>query len=115
MEKFGLSQRSIDLIHQILARYPEVELAVIYGSRAKGNYREGSDIDLTLFGNALTHQIVGKIAGDLDDSYSPYLFDLSIFEQLNSESLKDHIRRVGKVFYQRKNSNLHFEDILTAQ
>ena len=79
MADFGLSEKSTALIHEILKKYPEVEQAIIYGSRAKGNYREGSDIDLTLKGERLTSSILSSIWLDLDESYSPYLFDLSIF------------------------------------
>lgn len=85
--KFGLTDESIKLVHDILKKYPEVEKVVIYGSRAKGNYRPGSDIDITLFGQDLTDSIRNRIASDLDDSYSPYLFDISIFDKLNSPDL----------------------------
>lgn len=101
MEKFGLNKRNIDIITNILSKYPELEQAIIYGSRAKGNYREGSDIDLTFKGNHLTRSILSKIWLDLDDSNSPYLFDLSIYHELSNQDLVEHINRVGKLFYQR--------------
>jgi predicted nucleotidyltransferase len=102
--KFGLSEDSIKLIHDILKKYPEVEKAIIYGSRAKGNFKIGSDIDLTLLGKDLSYRTQSSIVGDLDDSSSPYLFDISIFDKLNSPSLEEHIHRVGKVFYQKDSS-----------
>lgn len=101
MPNFGLSERATKTITDILAKYPEVEQAIIYGSRAKGNYREGSDVDLTFKGKDLTYDIVKRIWGDLDDSDSPYLFDLSIYHQLTNANFIEHIDRVGKVFYQR--------------
>lgn len=101
MSNFGLSERATKTITDILAKYPEVEQAIIYGSRAKGNYREGSDVDLTFKGKDLTYDIVKRIWGDLDDSDSPYLFDLSIYHQLTNANFIEHIDRVGKVFYQR--------------
>lgn len=64
MSKFGLSDKSIEQIHSILRKYPEIETAVIYGSRAKENYREGSDVDLTLKGENLTYSVLLKIAGE---------------------------------------------------
>lgn len=103
MPNFGLSERATKTITDILAKYPEVEQAIIYGSRAKGNYREGSDIDLTFKGEDLTYDIIKRIWGDLDDSDSPYLFDLSIYDQLTNPNFIEHIDRVGKVFYQREN------------
>ncbi|HDV7283260.1 TPA: nucleotidyltransferase domain-containing protein [Mannheimia haemolytica] len=102
MSNFGLSERATKTITDILAKYPEVEQAIIYGSRAKGNYREGSDIDLTFKGKDLTYDIVKRIWGDLDDSDSPYLFDLSIYHQLTNANFIEHIDRVGKLFYQRE-------------
>lgn len=102
MPNFGLSERATKTITDILAKYPEVEQAIIYGSRAKGNYREGSDVDLTFKGKDLTYDIVKRIWGDLDDSSSPYLFDLSIYHQLTNANFIEHIDRVGKLFYQRK-------------
>lgn len=103
MSNFGLNERTIKTITDILAKYPEIEQAIIYGSRAKGNYREGSDIDLTFKGKDLTYDIVKRIWGDLDDSDSPYLFDLSIYDQLTNPNFVEHIDRVGKIFYRREN------------
>ena len=65
-----------------MCKYPEVEKAIIYGSRTKVSYRESSDIDLTLKGTNLIQTILTKIWLDLDESNSPYLFDLSIYSQL---------------------------------
>ena len=102
MSDFGLSERSTSRIKNILKKYPEVEQAIIYGSRAMGNYREGSDIDLTLKGENLTREIACKIWNDLDDSYLPYFFDLSIYHQLSHQPFIEHIDRAGKLFYQRE-------------
>lgn len=99
--KFGLSNKSIQTIHDVFIKYPELEEAIIYGSRAKGNFKEGSDIDITLFGADLTFDILNKIASELDDSNSPYLFDISIFHKLNSPDLEEHIKRVGQTFYKK--------------
>ncbi len=97
--KFGLKPETIDKINSVFIKYPEVEKVVIYGSRAKGNYRNGSDIDITLKGENLTDKIRSKISWDIDDLNTPYLFDISIFDQLNSPDLEEHIERVGQVFY----------------
>lgn len=99
--KFGLNQESIDKINSVFEKHPEIDKVIIYGSRAKGNYRIGSDIDLTLFGNDLKYDLAGKIDSEIDDLNTPYLFDISIFELLNSPSLEEHINRVGKIFYKK--------------
>ena len=100
--KFGLSKGTINKINQVFACFPEVEQATIYGSRAKGNYRPGSDIDVTLFGANLDQRQCADIADQLDDLLLPYMIDLSVFHLLDHEELKEHINRVGKVFYQKK-------------
>jgi len=99
--KFGLKPETIDKINSVFIKYPEVEQVTIYGSRAKGNYHEGSDIDITLLGKSLTPRILSSISWDIDDLNTPYLFDISIFEKLNSQDLEEHINRVGEVFYKK--------------
>lgn len=99
--KYGLNQTVIDKICSVFSSFSQVEKAVLYGSRAKGNYKNGSDIDLSLFGKELTYNIYANIVDALDDLLLPYKIDLSIFETLENTSLKEHIQRVGIVFYKR--------------
>jgi predicted nucleotidyltransferase len=98
---FGLDASTINKIQTVLAQYPEVEKAVIYGSRAKGNYKPGSDIDLSLLGNKLTEERLLRLENQLDDLMLPYQLDLNRFHSLQNRALIDHIERVGKVFYLR--------------
>ena len=100
--KFGLNEETIDKINSVFKKIPEVHEVVIYGSRAKGNYRIGSDIDLTLKGKNLTSRILSDIIDEIDELNTPYLFDISIFEKLNAPDLEEHINRVGQVFYSKK-------------
>jgi len=101
--KYGLKESAIEKICEIFNRYPQVGKAVLYGSRAKGNYKNGSDIDLTLDGDAdLTMNVLYRIMDDIDDLYLPYHFDLSILKDIHDQDVLDHIRRVGVVFYERK-------------
>jgi predicted nucleotidyltransferase len=98
---FGLDQETIDKINSVFAKYPEIEEVVIYGSRAKGNYREGSDIDITLKGKEVNDRTRADVWLDIDDLNTPYLFDISVFHTLESDSLLEHINRVGKIFYKK--------------
>ena len=98
----GLSADTVARITSVLARFPDVEKAVIYGSRAKGNHRKGSDIDLTLFGDGLNDTVMSRIYWALDDLLLPYKIDLSLFSGLKEPALVDHIRRVGIVLYARQ-------------
>jgi predicted nucleotidyltransferase len=99
--KFGLKEETIEKINSVLAVFPEVEKAILYGSRAKGNFKRGSDIDLTLIGSRLTHTIMLRIDNELDDLLLPYHIDLSIFGDISNPDLIEHINRVGAVFYEK--------------
>ncbi len=99
--RFGLRAATIDKICTVLAKHQRIEKAVIYGSRAKGNYKPGSDIDLTLYGQNLTRDDLATVMDELDDLLLPYSIDLSLFDELNHAKLREHIERVGLVFYER--------------
>ncbi|RME91799.1 MAG: nucleotidyltransferase domain-containing protein [Candidatus Hydrogenedentota bacterium] len=99
--KYGLSNETIGKIQQVLRQHPEVTHAILYGSRAKGNFKNGSDIDLTLLGENISRSILGKIIEELDDLLLPYKIDLSIFSQIQDKDVRDHIERVGILFYEK--------------
>ena len=97
----GLPDRAVEGLRSVFADFPEVECAIIYGSRAKGNYRPGSDIDLTLRGEGLNLRTLWAIEGRIDDLLLPYTVDLSLHELLTNPELREHICRVGVEFYRR--------------
>jgi predicted nucleotidyltransferase len=96
---FGLTVEVTEKIRKVLSGHQEVQAAILYGSRAKGNYKPGSDIDLTLKGENLDLSKLAKISNELDDLSLPYTFDFSIYDQIKNIQLLDHIQRVGTVFY----------------
>lgn len=93
--QFGLKEKTIEQINAVFAKYPQIEQAVLYGSRAIGNYKNGSDIDITLKGSNLNLAIINKICNELDDLLLPYTFDISIFNQITNPDLLDHINKFG--------------------
>lgn len=98
----GLSAQTLQKIREVFARYPQVEEAVLYGSRARGDYKNGSDIDLTLRGGTeLTHTILSQIANDLDDQLLPYTIDLSIFKNIRNPEMIEQIKHVGVALYKK--------------
>ena len=99
--RFGLPEEAIAEIQAVLALYPEVERAILYGSRALGNFKPGSDIDLTLVGAELTHNHLLGIMSDLDDLLLPWMIDLSLFATLDQPGLREHIESVGVTLYER--------------
>ena len=98
----GLSDQTLQKIRDVFVRYPQVEEAVLYGSRARGDYKNGSDIDLTLHGSTeLTHTILSQIANDLDDQLLPYTIDLSIFKNIRNPEMIEQIERIGVALYKK--------------
>jgi predicted nucleotidyltransferase len=97
--KFGLKDDVVGRIREVFALFPEVNEVILYGSRAKGNFKPYSDIDLTIIGDNLSHTILNKIREKLDDLLLPVTFDISIYSQIISKDLLDHIERVGIPFY----------------
>jgi len=100
--QYGLKEETVKRINSIFANYEKVEEVVLYGSRAKGNYKSGSDVDLALKGKKLNLKLLNKICLDLDDLLLPYTLDLSIYHHIANPDLIKHIERVGKIFYKRK-------------
>lgn len=96
---YGLPDQVIERMQRVFARYPQITRVVLYGSRAKGNFRDGSDIDLTVEGADVTLSMMLAIENELDDLLLPYKIDLSLRHQIEDPDLKDHISRVGLVFY----------------
>lgn len=99
--KFGLNDLTYKKICGVFSEYADIEEVIIYGSRALGTYKNGSDIDLTIKGSQFEFQQLSQILNDLDDLMLPYSIDLSIYSKLQNEELKDHINRVGCLFYSK--------------
>lgn len=102
--RYGLSEQTIEKICGVFAKHPAIDQAVLYGSRAKGNFKPGSDIDLSLDGAGISTKEFGNIALELDELLLPYGIDLLVFDHLDHAELREHIERVGVVFYQRANA-----------
>ena len=102
---YGLKEEITKKIESVFKNYIQVEKAIIYGSRAKGNFKDGSDIDLTLIGNDLEFNTLLKILSDIDNLMLPYKFDISLYNSIVDVELLDHIKRVGKYFYDKGGEN----------
>jgi restriction endonuclease S subunit/predicted nucleotidyltransferase len=100
---FGLDTTTLNKINSCFEKLPNIEKVILYGSRAKGNYKTGSDIDITLLGDNLTlNNSVYPLQELLDELYIAYKFDISIFIQLDNPKLIEHIQRAGKTLYSKK-------------
>jgi len=99
---FGLDKQTIEQINQVFVQNHCIEKVVLYGSRAMGNYKHGSDIDISLFGDNLSLKTVYAVEELLFELYLPYTFDISIFEQISNKELLEHILEEGKIFYAKE-------------
>ena len=98
MDKFGLSQKSYELIKNCLFRFDEIEHVKIFGSRAKGNFKPNSDIDLVLYGNNLTEKLALHIKSELEELSTPYKFDVVNYNTFLNKNLKLSIDKTALEF-----------------
>jgi len=104
--KHGLSDHVIERMESVFALHTEIKKVILYGSRAKGNYEKGSDIDLTVLGSNMNLALLMRIESELDDLMLPYTIDLSIFSHIKNHALMEHIQRVGVDFYSRQEERI---------
>jgi uncharacterized protein len=102
--KFGLSERNIRELMAIFSKYPDIRLVHVFGSRAKGNFNSGSDIDLAIMNSGLQPKTIMRVLSDCADSSLPFKVDLVNFHEITNPEFIDHIRRVGMEFYEAENS-----------
>ena len=98
---FGLSAATLEKLNSVFAQHTAIDTVLIYGSRAKGNYRTGSDIDLTIKGDEIPFTEFMQIEDQIDDLMLPYTVDLSQYRQLENTDLIAHIDRVGVAIYRK--------------
>ncbi|MCT4606624.1 MAG: nucleotidyltransferase domain-containing protein [Marinisporobacter sp.] len=101
--KFGLKNFELNYIIDALKKFDVIEKAVIFGSRAKGNYKPGSDVDIGIYGENINFDIISALHAMLEEkSPLPYFFDIVDYTHLKHIKLKEHIDRVGKVIYEKE-------------
>jgi len=93
-DTFGLPAYALDQLKACLDEYP-IDRAIVYGSRAMGNYRYASDIDLTLVAPDMTHRDLLRLEQAIDDLLLPWKVDLSLYHHIDNDDLRAHIDRVG--------------------
>jgi len=103
MSTFGLSTSTIRNINSVFNQYTEISEVLLFGSRAKENYRDNSDIDLAIKGSNINLSLLQEIEIKLEDLYLPNTIDLIVYERIENPELISHINRIGKQFYIRGN------------
>ena len=98
VEKFGLSVKALELMSEVFRKHPRIQIVKIFGSRAIGNFKDYSDVDLALWGD-LDIALIGKISHELDELSLPFTFDVKDYKTINHAPLKEHIDEFGKILY----------------
>jgi len=99
--RFGLTERDMQTLREVFDQFPEVKTVVLFGSRAKGTFTPGSDIDLAIMDRLDREDTIRRIKGDLEDSTLPYFVDIVGYHFLQDAALKEHIDRVGIDLFHR--------------
>ncbi len=99
---FGLNDSDISRIIEVFKENPHVDEVILYGSRAKGTNKPGSDVDLALKGDNLNLQELNRLSLALEDLLLPYTFDLTIYQRIDDPDLLEHIQRGGETIYKRE-------------
>lgn len=97
----GLNETTQQKLIEVFSSNPAIQKVLLYGSRAMGNYKPGSDIDLTVIAPSLKLNDLFRLQTILDDPFLPYKIDLSLYHLIDNDSLLEHIQRVGLSFYQK--------------
>lgn len=93
---FGLSAKDISMILEAIQKFPEIEEAIIFGSRALGNYKKGSDVDLAIKGDSITRKTLLGLSDLLNEVYPlPYFFDIVHYNTIKNSNLIKHINDHG--------------------
>ena len=98
--KFGLSDTVVQELQDVFRRYANIEKVLIFGSRSKGNYRAGSDIDLAVIGKNIDYRMLLDIQCEIEDLELLYSIDLLDYQKKKGTPIGEHIDRVGQVFYE---------------
>jgi predicted nucleotidyltransferase len=99
--RFGLNEEVLARIIDVFRKHPGMNEVILYGSRAKGTHKPGSDVDLALKGEDLNLRELNRLSLALDDLLLPYTFDLCIFQRIDNPDLRGHIQRVGRTIYEK--------------
>ncbi|MDP4115764.1 MAG: nucleotidyltransferase domain-containing protein [Bacteroidota bacterium] len=104
IQKFGLEIDVIENINSIISSFNEIDEAVLFGSRVKGSFKIGSDIDVALKGKDLNTATLNKIYDRLEELYLPYTIDLCIFDNIDNIDMLNSINNTGQVLFKRQKS-----------
>ncbi len=104
--KFGLSDKTLILTIEAISQFTSINRASIFGSRAMGNYKRGSDIDIAIWGENITYDLVDQLNVTLNEKLPvPYYYDTICYDLTDNEAIKRHIDEFGKEIFKRINAD----------
>ncbi len=104
--KYGLSEKQLKEMKRIFSHYPEIEEAILFGSRAMETHKEASDVDISITGRQADFSLAASLKDHFEEeTYLPFFFDVVVYENIQSEDLKQHIQDKGVVLYRRGTLN----------
>ena len=104
--RYGLTEKQLHVILGVLASVPEIECALLFGSRALGRHKQASDIDIAIKGSQITGKITAQVSSLMEDSYLPFFVDIVHYENIRDGDLRKNIDKDGVVIYQAQESSL---------
>jgi uncharacterized protein len=97
---YGIPARSFQLILDAFSAFKDIERAGIYGSRAMGNFKNGSDVDVVVYGAKISNETLLKLKVKLEHELPiPFYFDLTHYETIQNADLKEHIDKFAQIIY----------------
>jgi predicted nucleotidyltransferase len=100
--QYGLTEQDLVALKKIFLETPQIEKVVLFGSRAMGNYKPGSDVDLAISGRDIDFGVVSRLHARLEEqSPMPYFFDVVDLKHLEHPGLAEHIQKQGVVIFER--------------
>lgn len=98
-KKMGINLKLLEEIKSILVKNSKIDKTVIFGSRARGDYKKTSDIDICIYSKTIDHMDINLIEDQLKQLNTVLDFDVIHFESISKKSLKDNIERDGVEIY----------------
>ena len=100
LNQFGFRTKDMDYMMRLFSSFPEIEKVIIFGSRGRGDFEHGSDVDLALEGEKITYETVSSVHSKLEEESPTYLwFDVLHLDTLNNQKIKEQIVKYGKVLF----------------
>jgi predicted nucleotidyltransferase len=100
--QYGIPDSDLHDLLSELKKNSKISEIILFGSRAKGTYRNGSDIDIALKGRKLNLNDILNATLDIDKLLLPYKIDLVIYTRINEPALIEQINRVGVILFKRQ-------------